>query len=391
MMQRRLYAILGLCLATGLSAQIAEPVVDPVVEPKVEPKVEQAAEQPAYEWQLPAWVPRPRVPEDNPMSEAKVALGRRLFYDTRLSRDETLSCGSCHQQDKAFTDGRAKPTGIDGALGLRSAMALVNLAYLPTLTWANPLLKKLETQALIPIFGSHPVEMGMEGKEDLLLSRLAADADYPALFRAAFPAAAEPITLDTITKALASFERSLVSFNAPYYRYKYLGEREALSESAIRGESLFFSEQFECYHCHGGLNFTDNLVHMRLPFEESGFHNTGLYNLDGKGAYPVDNPGLREVTDNPADEGKFRTPTLLNVAVTAPYMHDGSIATLEEVLTTHYALRGKAVSDGQEASPLRDPLLVGYDYSEQDIADLLAFLQALTDEEFLKNPAHAAP
>jgi cytochrome c peroxidase len=244
---------------------------------------------------------------------------------------------------------------------------------------------------LVPIFGAHPVEMGMEGKEELLLGRLAADADYPALFRAAFPDAAVQISLDTLTKALASFERSLLSFNAPYYRFKYLGEREAMSEAAVRGESLFFSEQFECYHCHGGLNFTDNLVHLRLPFEEVGFHNTGLYNLDGKGAYPVANPGLREVTDNPADEGKFRTPTLLNIAVTAPYMHDGSIATLEEVLTTHYALRGKAVSDGNEASPLRDPLLVGYEYTQRDIDDLLAFLHALTDEAFLGNPAHAAP
>jgi cytochrome c peroxidase len=368
---RRLPGLLLLVLAAGFAAG-ADEVVD-------------------YEWQLPAWVPPPRVPDDNPMTQAKVALGRLLFYDKRLSFDESLSCGSCHQQDKAFTDGRATSPGITGEAGVRSAMALVNLAYLPTLTWANPLLTRLETQALVPIFGAHPVEMGMEGKEELLLGRLAADADYPALFRAAFPDAAVPISLDTLTKALASFERSLLSFNAPYYRFKYLGEREAMSEAAVRGESLFFSEQFECYHCHGGLNFTDNLVHLRLPFEEVGFHNTGLYNLDGKGAYPVANPGLREVTDNPADEGKFRTPTLLNIAVTAPYMHDGSIATLEEVLTTHYALRGKAVSDGNEASPLRDPLLVGYEYTQRDIDDLMAFLHALTDEAFLGNPAHAAP
>jgi cytochrome c peroxidase len=368
---RRLPGLLLLVLAAGFAAG-ADEVVD-------------------YEWQLPAWVPRPRVPDDNPMTQAKVALGRLLFYDKRLSFDESLSCGSCHQQEKAFTDGRATSPGITGEAGVRSAMALVNLAYLPTLTWANPLLTRLETQALVPIFGAHPVEMGMEGKEELLLGRLAADAEYPALFRAAFPDAAAPISLVTLTKALASFERSLLSFNAPYYRFKYLGEHEAMSEAAVRGESLFFSEQFECYHCHGGLNFTDNLVHLRLPFEEVGFHNTGLYNLDGKGAYPVANPGLREVTDNPADEGKFRTPTLLNIAVTAPYMHDGSIATLEEVLTTHYALRGKAVSDGNDASPLRDPLLVGYEYTQRDIDDLLAFLHALTDEAFLGNPAHAAP
>jgi cytochrome c peroxidase len=345
----------------------------------------------AYDWQLPAWVPRPRVPDDNPMTAEKVTLGRQLFYDTRLSRDESMACSTCHQQDKSFSDGRATSPGIDGKPGLRSAMALVNLAYLPALTWANPLMKRLETQALVPIFGAHPIEMGMEGKEDLLISRLADDDNYPALFRAAFPAQDGAITLDTITKALASFERSLVSFNAPYFRFKYLGEREAMSAQAQRGESLFFSEQFECYHCHGGLTFTDNLVHARLPFEELGFHNTGLYNLDGQGAYPLDNPGIREVTDNPADEGKFRTPTLLNVAVTAPYMHDGSIGTLEAVLTQHYAVGGKAVSDGGVVSPLRDPLIVGYEFNEQNISDLLAFLEALTDVEFLTNPAFAAP
>jgi len=350
-----------------------------------------ASEAPAYDWQLPAWVPLPRVPADNPMTAAKVELGRYLFYDKRLSLDESMSCGTCHQQDKAFTDGRARAPGINGEFGARSSMALINLAYLPALTWANPLLKKLETQALVPIFGSHPVEMGMEGKEELLFSRLAADARYPALFEAAFPEVDGAINLDTLTKAIASFERSLVSFEAPYYRYKYQGDKTALSEAAQRGESLFFGERFECYHCHGGLNFTDNLVHARLAFEELGFHNTGLYNIDGKGAYPPANPGIREVTDNPADEGKFRTPTLLNIALTAPYMHDGSIATLEAVLTRHYARRGKAVSDGQPANPLRSPLLVGYAFTNHDIADMLAFLDALTDTTFLTNPAHSDP
>jgi len=350
-----------------------------------------ASEAPEYLWQLPAWVPPPRVPPDNPMTDAKVELGRYLFYDKRLSLDESMSCGTCHEQDKAFTDGRATAPGIDGQYGKRSSMALVNLAYLPALTWANPGLKSLETQALIPIFGAHPVEMGMEGKEELLFARLMADVRYPALFQAAFPAENGAINLATLTQALASFERSLLSFNAPYYRYKYQGESSAISESAKRGESLFFGERFECYHCHGGLNFTDNLVHSRLPFEELGFHNTGLYNVDGKGAYPAGNSGIREVTDNPADEGRFRTPTLLNIGVTAPYMHDGSITTLEAVLTKHYARQGRAVSDGQPANPLRSPLLVGYAFTNYDIADLLAFLETLTDEAFLANPAHADP
>ena len=119
-----------------------------------------------FRWRLPDWVPAPSVPADNPMSDAKVELGRHLFYDKRLSADQSMSCATCHQQDKAFTDGQAVAKGITGQVGQRSAMPLANVAYLPTLTWANPLLTSLEVQSLFPIFGEHPVEMGMAGKEN---------------------------------------------------------------------------------------------------------------------------------------------------------------------------------------------------------------------------------
>ncbi len=380
-MSRAGLPLLALALQAAMlqNSIAAEPVAESVVEPV------------PYAWQLPAWVPPPRVPADNPMTEAKVNLGRQLFYDTRLSLDNSMSCGTCHIQEKGFADGNATSLGINGVRGARSAMALVNIAYLPSLTWANPLMNSLETQALVPIFGSHPVEMGMEGQEDLLLSRLSEDARYAALFQEAFPEKSGAITLDTVTKAIASFERSLLSFRAPYYRFKYEGERSALSESALRGEDLFFGEKYECYHCHGGLSFTDNLVHSRLPFEELGYHNTGLYNVDGQGAYPMANPGIREVTDDPADEGKFRTPTLLNIALTAPYMHDGSIATLEQVLTEHYARQGRAVHEGHAPNPKRSAFIVGFQFTEEEIADLLAFLNSLTDDLFLQNPAHGNP
>ena len=365
-----------------LAAQSLWPLAASAAEPSV---------QGDYDWGLPAWVPPPRVPPDNPMSAAKVELGRHLFHDPRLSLDNSMSCSTCHVQEKGFADGQATSPGINGLRGARSAMALVNVAYLPSLTWANPLMNSLETQALVPIFGSHPVEMGMEGQEDLLLQRLREDAHYPAMFKEAFPEVEGAISLSTLTKAIASFERSLLAFRAPDYRFKYEGEREAMSESALRGEALFFGEKYECYHCHGGLSFTDNVVHARLPFEELGFHNTGLYNVDGRGAYPMANPGLREVTDDPKDEGKFRTPTLLNIARTAPYMHDGSITSLEQVLTEHYARQGRAVRDGQPPNPNRSAFIVGFDFTAEEIADLLAFLDSLTDETFLANPAHANP
>ena len=349
-----------------------------------------------FNWSLPSWVPEPWVPKDNPMSSAQVELGRHLFYDKRLSADQTMSCASCHQQDKAFTDGLALSKGVTGEKSARSAMSLANVAYLPVLTWANPQLSSLEVQSLIPLFGEHPVEMGMAGKEQELFSRLRSDATYQRLFTQAFPKDAREgaeslYSLSTLTKALASFQRSLLSFDSPYDRYKYGGQKTAMSTAALRGEALFFGEKMECYHCHGGFNFTDNIRHSKLPLSERGFHNTGLFNKDGRGAYPQNNPGIREFTGDPGDEGKFRTPSLRNVALTAPYMHDGSIATLEQVIREHYALAGKAASGPNGASPIRSSLIAGFEVTDQEVKDLTAFLQSLTDQSFIRNPKHADP
>ncbi len=344
-----------------------------------------------YQWQKPDWAPEPFVPDNNPMSADKIELGRHLFYDKRLSVDNKMACATCHIQEKGFTDGKALSPGVNGDNGVRNAMSLANVAFLPVLTWANPSQKTLEHQLLTPIFGDNPIELGMEGKENLLFERLQADARYPAMFKKAFPTEKGAINLSTISKAIASFERSLLSFNSPYDQYKYGGQPQAISEAAKRGESLFFGDELECSHCHGGFNFTDNIQHRRLAYPELGFHNTGLYNLDGEGAYPADNPGIRAITGDPADEGKFRSPTLRNVAVTGPYMHDGSIASLRDVIVKHYAVKGKAVSDGQAPNPLRDPLIEGFAISDNEIDDLLAFLESLTDKNFLGNSAFSDP
>ena len=350
----------------------------------------------AWQWRLPVWVPPPAVPADNPMSAAKVELGRHLFHDTRLSANGAMSCASCHDQKRAFTDGQAFSKGVTGEVGTRSAMSLANVAYLPVLTWQNPQLTSLEVQALIPLFGEHPVEMGMAGREQQLFEMFKGDATYRRLFAQAFPAEAGQgdaalYSLSTLTKALASFQRSLLSFDSPYDRYRYGGQKDALSAAAKRGEELFFGEKLECYHCHGGFNFTDNLKHARTPFPEVGFHNTGLYNEDGKGAYPKAAPGIVEFTGEPRDTGRFRTPSLRNVAVTAPYMHDGSIATLNDVLRTHYARAGRAVHAGRAANPLRSEFIAGFQISEAEIADVVAFLESLTDKTFLRDPAHRNP
>ncbi len=350
----------------------------------------------AYQWNLPQWVPEPIVPPDNPMSREKVELGRHLFYDKRLSSDASMSCATCHQQEKAFTDGKARSEGVDGTLGGRSAMSLVNAGYLPVLTWMNPNLNSLEIQSLIPIFGEHPVEMGMAGREELLFERLKAEPRYRKLFTDAFPNESTRgdeslYSLSTVTKALAAFQRSLVSFGSAFDQYRYEGKTEALSASAKRGESLFFGEKMECYHCHGGLNFNDNIQHSRMPFPELGFHNTGLYNIDGKGSYPKKNPGIIEITGLAGDTGKFRTPTLRNIALTAPYMHDGSIPTLAEVIRSHYARAGRASMEYGQPNPLRSEFLQGFEVTDQEVADLVVFLESLTDTAFIANPRHGDP
>lgn len=349
-----------------------------------------------YQWDIPQWVPVPVVPDDNPMTDKKVELGRHLFYDQRLSADQTMSCANCHHQDKAFTDGRRFAKGISGQSAIRNAMSLTNVAYLPVLTWSNPMLTSMEAQALIPLFGEHPVEMGMAGKEALLFERLKTEPVYQRLFRDAFPKEAQGgetqlYSLSTVTKALASFQRRLLSFDSPYDRFRYGGDQAALSPQAKRGEALFFGEKMECYHCHGGLNFTDNIKHARLPFPELGFHNTGLYNVDGKGAYPTGQTGIEEFTGAASDMGKFRTPTLRNIAKTAPYMHDGSVPDLATVIRTHYARGGRAGGQPSGPSPKRSELLVGFQVNEQEVQDLIAFLHALTDEGFLQDERLSDP
>ena len=347
------------------------------------------------EWGLPAGYPKPKVPDDNPMSATKVELGRRLFFDKQLSQNQTQSCSSCHQPQKAFTDGRAQGLGSTGELHARGPMSVVNVAYLTTLTWGNPLLDKLEDQALVPLFGEFPVELGMVGQEQLLFERLKTDDKYPDLFAKAFPDEQEPIALDTIVKAIATFERSVISYRSAYDRYNYSGDPKALSAAAKRGKDLFFSEKLECFHCHGGFNFSDSVQHDGTTITETMFHNTGLYNIGGTGAYPEGGRGIYEITSIATDMGRFRAPTLRNIALTAPYMHDGSIATLPEVLD-HYAAGGRTIADGPYAgvgskNPYKSELINPFILSDAEKADVIAFLEALTDSELLEDPRFSDP
>jgi cytochrome c peroxidase len=347
-----------------------------------------------YRWVLPADFPIPRVPEDNPLTEAKAELGRHLFYDPRLSGNGTQACASCHHQDKAFTDGRPVPLGSTGEAHPRNAQGLANAVYHPTLTWANPSLLSLEAQLQVPLFGDNPVEMGVnEQNQEAVLARLRADPLYATLFAEAFPGVASPIAWPQITQALASFQRTLISADSRYDRY--LQGRETLTAQERRGLQLFFGEKAECFHCHSGHNFNDQVVHASTRVLDLPFHNTGLYNVGNTGDFPALNQGLFEFTNNPADRGRFRAPSLRNVEVTAPYMHDGSVPTLEAVLD-HYAAGGRLITTGPYAGdgrlhPNKSDLISRIDLNAQEKADLVAFLKTLTDENFLRDPRFANP
>lgn len=328
------------------------------------------------------------------MTEAKFQLGRFLFYDTRLSGNGTQACATCHIQQFAFTDTARRSTGSTGERHPRNAQALVNVAWYSTLTWANPVLTTPEKQIQIPMFGEFPIELGITGNEEAVLARFAADARYQQLFTAAFPADPDPINWKNIVYGLASFTRGLVSFDSAYDRY-LAGDATAMSESAQRGMNMFLGEELECHHCHTGFNFSASTTSVNSTFAETPFFNTGLYNIGGDGAYPSDNEGVKAVSNDAADMGRFRPPTLRNIALTAPYMHDGSLDTLDDVIR-FYERGGRLISDGPLAgdgklSPLKNGLVAGFTLDDQQRKDLLAFLLSLTDESFVTNPRFSDP
>jgi cytochrome c peroxidase len=336
-----------------------------------------------YRWDLPRGFPAPRVPADNPMSVAKVELGRYLFYDKRLSINGTMSCASCHRQESAFDDNSDRPMGATGQSLARSSMSLVNVAYSAVLTWSRPHVRSLEQQVLTPLTSEKPVELGFSGTRAAFLRTLTAEPKYRSLFPPAFPGENNPFTVQNVAKAIAAFERSIVSARSPYDRYRG-GEQNAISDAAKRGEVLFFTDSLgACYRCHGGFNFSDAVDYAGRAPAPVEFHNDGLYNLPGPFSYPAPNLGIFEFTRKPEDVGKFKAPTLRNIALTAPYMHDGSLPTLEAVVD-HYATGG-------HHNPNQDKRVRELQLTRQNRQDLVAFLQSLTDEELTRDPRFSDP
>jgi cytochrome c peroxidase len=315
-----------------------------------------------FSTRVPRWFPVPNIPVDNPITEAKVELGRSLFYDERLSGNGTYSCGSCHQQALAFTDGLAHAVGSTGQHHSRSTMTLANVVYNASFGW-NERRWSLEAQAEVPMYNEQPIEMGLKGREIEVLARLTKNTRDIERFRMAFPAEESPVTVTNIIKAIASFERVLVSADSAFDRYLYQDDRSGMSPSARRGVELFFSNRLRCSECHGSVNLSGPTIFSGAmpPDPEAFFHDTGVS----------------------AKPGRFRAPTLRNIAVTAPYMHDGSIGTLKEVIQ-HY-------SRGGRPRPEKSGRVSGFAISAAETDDLIAFLESLTDQRFLTNPAFSNP
>ena len=299
---------------------------------------------PLFAADLPPGFPLP-IAGANLQTEAKFELGRKLFYDRRLSFNESQSCADCHQQKLAFTDGRAQAIGSTGQPHTRNAMTLTNAAYNATYTWTGTRIRTLEQQALVPLRNEHPIELGASHHEREIVARFRTDE---AQFRAAFPGERHPVSLRNIANALAAFERELISGRSPYDLLVYGGDDHALSADAWRGMKLFFSSRAGCSACHTGFNFSGDVRYAGSKYARPRLARNGVTN------------------------GEFRVPTLRNIELTAPYMHDGSLPTLETVIDRYSVARRLGLSPEEKS-------------------DLIAFLKSLTDVSFVTNPRFGKP
>jgi len=300
-----------------------------------------------FRWQLPMGFPEPAVPADNPMSAAKVDLGKKLFADPRLSITGKYSCQSCHAPERAFTDGLAKSRGATGQSLSLNAPTLLNVAYNASLGWRDSKVRTLEQQMHGPLFNRDPHELGLAGREALVEAALQKDGEMVRAFGAAFPGLAEPVTMDNVIRAIAAYERTLLAGWSAFDRYVFGGEHPVLTDRQKAGMGLFFSAKAGCSACHGGINFAGAWVDRDHPEAEPVFADTGT----GE---------------------SVRVPTLRNLQSTAPYMHDGRFETIEQVLD-HY--------EKLAADPAADPRLRRAPLTTEDRTNLQEFLVSLASRQ----------
>jgi cytochrome c peroxidase len=310
----------------------------------------------AIEIKAPLGLPAVPIPPGAPETAETIALGRELFYERKLSKDDSLSCATCHNPLMGFTDGRKHSMGVGGKAGVRNAPSVVNAAYVDVQFWDGRA-HSLEEQAGGPM--ANAIEMNQA--HEVTVSKLAADPAYKAQFQKAFGEG--PVTIGKVTRALASFERTLVSGDSPFDRYQFGGDKHALSPAAVRGLEIFRDpKRGNCSTCH-----TINTSYAL--FTDGKFHNLGVgVNEEGD----LTDLGRYAETKREADKGAFKTPSLRNVAQTAPYMHDGSLKSLKDVVDFY--------AGGGNSNPYLDKEIKAIRLSGQDRADLVEFLKSLTGE-----------
>ena len=311
----------------------------------------------------PLGLPAVPYPLDNPPTAETVALGRKLFYDPRLSRDDTVACSTCHNPRLLFMDGRRVSLGVGGVTGVRNAPSLLNAAYSPVQFWDGRA-QTLEEQSADPLIGLTE----MNQPHDLSVAKIRKDAMYRDAFVRAFGPG--DVTMSKIEKALASFERTLLSGDSAFDRYQYGGDKKALSPAAIHGLALFTDPaKGNCVICH-------SIGDKYALLTDGKFHNTGA-GVNGEGQFT--DAGRFSQTKAAADEGAFKTPSLRNVGLSAPYMHDGSLKTLEDVVDFY--------AGGGNSSSSLDSLMQPLHLTARDRADLVEFMKALNGSM----PANAGP
>jgi len=355
---------------------------DPPVEDRDDDLVAIPYNPKSYTIPKPEIFPEVPVPPDNPVTVDGIQLGRRLFYDPILSADSTQSCATCHLSSGSFTDNKDVSTGIDGIAGRRSSMSLLNVAYVSRPLFWDGRSPSLEDQALRPV--EDPIEMHNTWAN--VLDKLKTHASYPAYFRQAFGITSrKQITKELAAKAIAQFERILISSGSSKFDRYLAGDPDALDEEELDGKLMFFDEggpvglpDAQCFHCHGGITNTG-----------FSFFNNGLDSVASLNDFK--DKGRGEVTGNINDNGRFASPTLRNVALSAPYMHDGRFNTLEDVVE-HYSKNGKGVSNEdplirQLGFPIPGTNPVKYSgLTEYQKKAIVKFLHTLTDIDFVNNP-----
>jgi len=336
-------------------------------------------------WDLPDYLEPPPLPDGVALTLELTELGRHLFFDPRLSGNQTQSCATCHEQTLGFSDGLVLSEGSTGVVLSRNSMSLSNLGWLSSYTWVNPILTTLEAQGLVPLVGDTPPELHAGSDLSRVMDDLRGDDYYREAFPAAFPEMSDPFGIDPIIRALAGYQRTLLALDSPVDHH--LQGEGVLTEQEEAGLVLFESEELGCASCHGGPLQTN--AAMGLDRDEF-FFNTGLYET-----YPPDAMGLFEITVEPSDFGRFRVPSLRNVAESAPYFHDGSAETLGDVID-HYAAGGRTLTAGPyagdgSANPYKHELVSGFELESSEREALLAFLAALTDPSYLVDSTISDP